>query len=110
MNLPNGNRAIVDIRKLRDYALNPSHDPGKHKARVFKAALGLLQTDADWLREELLSAAATSTCYLGTHTSQGQRFVMEIELNRGELTATVRAVWNIPAAGVAPRLITCHVL
>jgi hypothetical protein len=33
--LPNVNKAVVPIEKLRDYSLNSSHDRGKHKARVF---------------------------------------------------------------------------
>jgi hypothetical protein len=37
--LPNGHRAFVDVAKLRDYYLNPSHEDGKHKARVFASAL-----------------------------------------------------------------------
>jgi len=41
MKIPNAELAIVDIRKLRDYCLNPTHDEGKHKARLFKMALGM---------------------------------------------------------------------
>ena len=32
---------IVDIRKLRNYCLDPTHDEGKHKARLFIAIFGL---------------------------------------------------------------------
>ena len=32
MKIPNAERAIVDIRKLRGYCLNPQHVKGKHKA------------------------------------------------------------------------------
>src|SRR5436853_7876618 len=39
MLLPNGKRAIVDIRKLRDYCLNPDNPRGSGKARVFARAL-----------------------------------------------------------------------
>jgi hypothetical protein len=39
--LPNGARAILDIRKLADYCLNPAHLRGRHKARVFRQALRL---------------------------------------------------------------------
>ena len=39
--LPNSERAVVEIGKLRDYSLNQEHEVGKHKARVFKAALGI---------------------------------------------------------------------
>jgi hypothetical protein len=57
MKLPGGADAVVDIAKLRDYCLSPVHPRGRHKARVFAAVLGLTQADADFLREELLSAA-----------------------------------------------------
>jgi len=54
--LPNGDRAIVDIAKLTDYCLNPQHEDGKHKARVFASALGLGREDAEWnsLRDRLV--------------------------------------------------------
>jgi hypothetical protein len=40
MKLPNGDQAVVDIAKLRDYCLNKDHLRGRHKARVFAAVLG----------------------------------------------------------------------
>ena len=68
MGLPNGNRAVVDIKKLRDYCLNPHHEDGKHKARVFAAALGLGRVDAKWLRERLLEAAASEPAFVASQT------------------------------------------
>jgi hypothetical protein len=56
--LPYGDRAILDVRKLVDYCLNPAHSRGRHKARVFRDSLGMRQTDAAELRALLLSAAA----------------------------------------------------
>jgi hypothetical protein len=50
MKLPNPHKAVVEISKLRDYSLNVDHSVGKHKARVFRAALGLTVKQADWLR------------------------------------------------------------
>jgi len=32
MLVPNAERAVVDIRKLRAYCLDPTHADGKHKA------------------------------------------------------------------------------
>jgi hypothetical protein len=49
MKLPNAERVFVDIAKLRDYSLDPVHPEGKHKARVFAAALGLSRNEAGWL-------------------------------------------------------------
>ena len=57
MKLPGGERAVVDIAKLRDYCLNDLHPRGRHKARVFASALGLTVADADVLQRSLLNAA-----------------------------------------------------
>lgn len=53
MLIPNAERAVADIRKLRDYCLNPLHDEGKHKARLF-AAVGITADEAEDLRDILL--------------------------------------------------------
>jgi len=58
MKLPGGDRAIVDIAKLRDYSLSPAHPRGRHKARLFASVLGLTQEDAEFLREQLLKSRA----------------------------------------------------
>jgi hypothetical protein len=76
MKLPNAERAFVDIAKLRDYSLNPDHKEGKHKARVFAAALGLRIEDAEWLRDKLLEVAKTENCRLGRRTEYGQRYYL----------------------------------
>jgi hypothetical protein len=69
MRLPNPEIAVVDVRKLRDYCLNPAHPRGKHKAQVFSAALGLDADDAEELRETLLSAARSEEAVTVRRTS-----------------------------------------
>jgi hypothetical protein len=59
MLLPHGRQAIVDIRKLCDYCLNPDNPRGALKARVFSRTLGITRENADELRDTLLEAAAT---------------------------------------------------
>lgn len=54
MHIPHAENAIVDIRKLRDYCLNPEHPEGKHKARLFVAALGMTEANAEPLHDALL--------------------------------------------------------
>jgi len=60
MTIPNVEHAVVDIRKLRDYCLNPMHDEGQHKARLFAIALGMTTDDAEGLRALLLQAVKTA--------------------------------------------------
>lgn len=43
MKLPNGAKAVIPEGKLEDYCLNPFHPDGKHKAKVFGKALGIIQ-------------------------------------------------------------------
>ncbi len=71
--LPNAERAVVDIAKLRAYSLNPTHDVGKHKARVFRAALGLTMDDAEWLRERVLEAARAGEAVAGPASPFGEK-------------------------------------
>jgi ribosome-binding factor A len=71
MKLPNLDRAVVDIVKLRAYCLNAGHPRGRHKARVFAAALGMSAADAQELQALLLSAAKH------TKPRRGQRIDME---------------------------------
>jgi hypothetical protein len=61
--LPNAERAEAPLEKLRDYSLNPLHDEGKHKARVFLAAMGFTQAGAEELRALVLDAAQTGEAY-----------------------------------------------
>lgn len=78
MKLPNGDRAVVDIAKLREYCLNPEHPRGKHKARVFAAALGLTAEQAETLRDEILQAAATAEAMATDQDEFGQRYVVDL--------------------------------
>ena len=50
----NYQQVVIPRDKLEGYALNPDHDPGKHKARVFKAALGFEQKDWEALSQKFL--------------------------------------------------------
>jgi hypothetical protein len=59
MLIPNAEQAGVDIRKLRDYCLNPDHNDGKHKARLFSSTLGMVAGDAEELRQILLEVVRT---------------------------------------------------
>lgn len=59
MKLPHAELAIVEIAKLRDYSLDGSHEEGKHKTRVFAAALGIgspIETSRFRAHEELGNA------------------------------------------------------
>jgi hypothetical protein len=109
MKLPNGELAIVDLRKLHDYCLNSRHPRGRHKARVF-ASIGIGESDAEELRTTLLTAAATSECKPGEASAYGQRFVVDFDISKQGRTVTIRSTWMVRTGEQAPRLTSCYVL
>jgi hypothetical protein len=75
MKLPNPDRAVVEIEKLRDYCLSSSHPRGRHKARVFVTALGITTDDAEELKRAILSAVTTEEATPTERDEYGQRLL-----------------------------------
>ncbi len=109
MKLPGGDRAIVDIAKLRDYCLNPAHPRGRHKSRLFASVLGLTRDDAEFLREQLLRAAREENAFATLRDEHGERYQIDFELTRGR-PATIRSAWIVLGSERIPRLTTWFVL
>jgi hypothetical protein len=108
--LPNAERAVVDIEKLRDYCLNPEHRRGCHKARVFKASLGITQEHAEELRKVLLAAASNHEATPEAHDEYGRRYVVDFMATGPSGEAMVRSSWIIRRGEDFPRLTSCYVL
>ncbi|NIR49292.1 hypothetical protein GWO43_12400 [candidate division KSB1 bacterium] len=107
MKLPNADRAVVDIRKLRDYCLNPIHDEGKHKARLFERALGMTANDSEKLREILLTKIKTGDAQLGRRDEYGQRYTVDFILEWQGKQAKIRSGWIVEHGSDIPRLTSC---
>jgi len=107
--LPHGERAVVEIEKLREYSLNAMHSRGKHKARVFQAALGLTLADSDWLRELLLRAAREEDASGDILSPFGMKYVIDFNVSRGDLSAVVRSTWIVEHGTEFPRLTSCYI-
>jgi len=95
MKLPNGEGAIVDIRKLRDYCLNPDNPRGIAKARVFARALGFTTSNAAELREKLLEIAASEEAEPGELDLYGQRYTIDFEMETETGKANIRSGWIV---------------
>jgi hypothetical protein len=108
--LPYSDEAILDVRKLEDYCLNPSHPRGRHKARVFRDALGIHRDDAVWLREALLEAArSTETSQVATD-AWGTHWQLDATIRRQGKSAVIRTIWIVRTGESVPRFVTCWVL
>ena len=110
MPLPSGDQAIVEIAKLRDYCLSPIHPRGRHKARVFAAALGITAADVEVLRMALLDAAAHADAILTDYDVYGQRYVVDFQMHGPGGAVIVRSSWIVRTGETQPRLTSCYVL
>ena len=110
MKIPNGENAFVDIRKLRDYALDPEHRVGRHKARLFAAFLNMAMDDAEAFRDILLQVIITHDAVTGKRDEFGQRYQIDFNLEWQDKEAKIRSAWNIRPDENFPRLVTCYPL
>ena len=110
MKVPYAENAVVDIRKLRDYCLNPSHSDGKHKARLFQSYLGLTSKDAEQLRLILLDVVQHQEAEFGRRDQFGQRYTVDFELTWHNKKALIRSGWILEHGSNVPRLTTCYPL
>ena len=110
MGLPRGDQAEVDPRKLTDYCLSPTHPVGKHKAAVFRAALGVTAEDAELVRAWLVSAAVSGEPVAEHADEYGQRYRIDFEASTPHGRATVRSAWIVRTGEDFPRLTTCYIL
>jgi hypothetical protein len=101
---------VVDIRKIRDYCLNPDHPRGRHKARVFEVALGLTLEDAEELSDALLAAVRDREAVVTERDEHGQRYALDVETIRAAGRARVRSNWIVRSGEDFPRLTSCYVL
>lgn len=108
--IPNSVNAVVDMRKLRDYCLNPEHPQGKHKARLFAAIFGITVQNAEELRHILLTTVTQYEAQPGRLDEFGQRYTIDFPLKWQDRNATIRRSWIVEHNSDIPRLITCYPL
>jgi len=110
MKLPEGEKSVVEIEKIRDYCLSLEHPRGRHKARLFMSLLGITSAHAEELRAALLDAATNGNATLGASDQYGIRYIIDFELSRGERTTNIRSCWIVLSGQTAPRFVTCYIL
>jgi len=108
--LPNYHKAIINMNKLTDYALNPDHPVGGHKAKVLKSALGYTKAHAGQLRDAVINQLPKVEAVARELDQYGQRYNVDMML-RGPNgnSAMVRTGWIIKVGEDAPNLVTIFV-
>jgi hypothetical protein len=108
--LPNAERAFVDLAKLRGYCLNPNHFRGRHKARVFAAALGFTAEDAELFKSIILRSVLNTDAVMSGKDRHGQRYSVDFLMGGPKGHAIVRSSWIILTGEEYPRFLSCYVL
>jgi hypothetical protein len=108
--LPRAHEALVERRKLVDYVLCPTHNDGRHKARVFRALLGIEQQHWEYLREQLLDGLLEATQANIKTTPHGVlgEVLMPIEGLNGS-RQIVTTVWEMHDESPRPRLVSAYI-
>lgn len=57
--------------------LDPTHDEGKHKARLFATVLGMTADNAEELQQSLLQIVQTNEARIGRRDIYGQRYTID---------------------------------
>ena len=101
---------IKEKSKLHGYCLNPEHPVGKHKAKVFKSALGIEQKDYRRLATQIRSKASKYESIPGVNDEYGQRYTIDMPIKgaNGKI-ATVRTAWIVKTGETKPNLVSAYV-
>lgn len=108
--LPGHKSAYIPIPKIRDYSLNPGHEEGKHKAIVFRSALGLNQENHQWLIDKIREGLSESEAMEEESISFGKRYLVDLLIRNKDKEATVRTAWIVRNGESFPRLTSCYIV
>ena len=107
--VPRAPEAVVPEAKLAGYALDPTHPRGRHKARVFSAALGIEQGDWRYLRDQLVDGIVAAPVNGTRVTPFGVLYEVVVLVDGlNGATAPVAAIWIIEG-DEPPRLVSTWV-
>lgn len=108
MKLPNGDKAIIDERKIREYLLSTSHPVGRFKAKFF-AGIGLGPEDWRSLAAAMIQIAMDGEARLVEQNQHGRKFLVVGTLaGAGGRSAEVVSVWIVRSGDDIPRLVTVY--
>lgn len=108
MTLPNGDKAIVEEGKVREYLLSPSHPVGRFKSRFF-AQLGFTSDHWEEFVAGLKRLAREGECRVGEVNEYGRKYLVGGPLaGPGGRTAEVVSVWIVLEEDDIPKLVTVY--
>ena len=109
--LPNAEHAVIDPKKIYNYALDPDHPNGGPKARVFEAALGYNRSNGDQLITQIKEGVLQHPAEVFKVDKHGTHFRVDMPITGPNgITKTVRTGWVLDSGASTPRLATAFIL
>lgn len=100
--------------KLRAYSLNPEHEVGAHKAKVFQSALGISLENVDYLVDQLL-AGVRDAAITDVRDNAPYGVLCEVLVSVQGIgsaagrTVSVTTSWEYRLPEDAPRLVSAYI-
>ncbi len=105
--LPNYQKAVVPRSKLEEYALNPAHKEGQHKARLFKSILGFEKTDWQKLEKIILDELPYHEALFLEAGHWGKKYLVSLPIiGLNANIAIVETIWIIKPETDYPSFVT----
>ena len=105
--LPNYAIAVIPRSKLEEYALNPAHEDGQHKARLFKSILGFEKADWQKLEKLILDELPYHGAVLTREDKWGKFYSVSLPIvGLNGNTAVVQTIWKIATGTDYPSFVT----
>jgi hypothetical protein len=109
--LPNFENAVIAIEKLEKYVLNADHPDGQHKARVFKACLGIGRDHAAAFAKIIENGLEKAPAQFSETTQYGDHWTTwheVIGMQRQSVIVTIGWVFKKSTPSV-PSMTTCYI-
>ena len=106
MKLPNGDRAVVEDRKLYEFLVNREHPRQAGHAELFSRLLDVDASNAETLRSALLEAAAVADAEPAEASEFGSEYVVRFSMTGSRGSFIILSVWIIRRDELIPRLVT----
>jgi hypothetical protein len=106
----NAEVATIDPRQVTDYALNPNHPVGGHKARVFERVLELTLANEGELLAQVRAGILTAPARPRKVDRSGNRFTVDLVIQGPNgVQSVVTTEWTYDPGSSVPRLITLFI-
>ena len=91
------------------YCLNPNHERGSHKARVFRQVFGITRDNAMFLKSAILNNIDRFEVTAVTENKYGKIYSLPMKLTIFGKEGEVMTAWIVEKGTDFPRLTSCFV-